>query len=89
VNDPKNKKKPGSKNKPAAGKSEIIDTMLEMAVIPFFVDADDKEEERQEANTPTIQEMASEEDAAHFDDDDDDTIRMDIALDSLGPDLDD
>ncbi len=94
VNDTKDKKKPAPKKKPSAGKGEIIDTMVEMAVIPFFVDtdndADEEDAERKDVSTPTIQEMASEEDAAHFDDDDDDdTIRMEIALDSFGPESDD
>ena len=86
VSDSKNKKKPDSKNRPVKVKSEIVETMVEMAVIPFFVD-DDEEEVREEVSTPTIQEMASEEEMASFDDDDDDdTVRMDLGTTDLDDD---
>ena len=85
VSDENDKKTPGRKVPPVKVKSEIIDTMGEMAVIPFFVDADE-EEAREEVNTPTIQEMASEEDMASFDDDDDDTVRIERSTTDLDDD---
>ena len=85
VSDSEDKKPPAPKTPPAKVKSEIVDTMVEMAVIPFFVDADEAEA-REEVSTPTIQEMASEEDMASFDDDDD-TVRIDVG--TTGPDEDD
>ena len=82
MSDSDDKKKPAPNIPPVKVKQEIIDTMVEMAVIPFFVDAQDGEA-REEASTPTIQEMASEEDMAAFDDDDDDTIRIDTSTTDL------
>ena len=86
VSDSDDQKTPEPKTPPAKVKKEIIDTMVEMAVIPFFVDAQQDEEAREEVNTPTIQEMASEEDMAAFDDDDDDTIRIDSSTADLDED---
>ena len=65
-----------SASKAGETKVEIVDTMLEMAAIPFFVEG--SAPERQEPNTPTIQEMADAELVDAFDDDDDDTIRVDL-----------
>ena len=55
---------------------DVVETMLEMAAIPFFVD---KEElERAGSLTPTISEMAPE--YEDYDDGDDDTIRLDDSI---------
>ena len=56
--------------------SEVVETMLEMAAIPFFVDK--KEMERVGSLTPTISEMAPE--YEDFDDEEDDTIRLDDSI---------
>ena len=61
------------------GESGSADTLVEMAIIPFFIDGDETGE-HSNVSTPTIAEMIAEDpedDEADFDDGDD-TIRIEV-----------
>ena len=64
-------KAPPATNRRRRSDGESPDTLIEMAVIPFFVEGEGEETgEHSNINTPTIAEMRAEE--LDFDDDDDD-----------------
>jgi len=59
-----------------SAKSDVVDTIVEMAAIPFFIEQES--DERNDVSTPTINEMAPEnedEDEIDFDENDD-TVRI-------------